>query len=407
MKSTYRILFLIRKRDLNKDKLANIMVRISISGEKAEFSSKMFIAPEMWSPLGKAIGRTKEAKNINDALDKIKIALDNQYKTILEKDGYVTPDKLRNTYLGKEIRKTTVLSLYNVKVEQKRNLVGKTIRSTTLSKYLATTKRVTDFMAYKYKKEDMPIRDVDFQFVTDYEVYLKSICECGHNSTVKHLRYLKQVVTNALKNRYITNDPFDDYTLGYKPVKKEFLIEPEIKELMKKKFIAKRLEEVRDVFLFQCFTGIAYIDAVNLTKDNIVEDGFGQKWIQLTRQKSSVQANIPLLDVPLSILKKYGRSANDKLLPLQSNQKMNEYLKEIAAVCGINKRLTTHCGRHTFGTIMLTKGVSIESVSKMLGHTNITTTQIYAKVLNQKISTEVNKVRHEFDNMAQFYRQAK
>ena len=163
MKSTYRILFLIRKRDLNKDGLANIMVRVTISRETAEFSSKMFIDPEMWSPLGKAIGRTKEAKNINDALDKIKIALDNQYKTILEKEGYVTPDKLRNTYLGKEIRKNTVLSLYNVKVEQKRNLVGKTIRDTTLSKYLATRKRVSDFMVYKYKKEDMPIRDVDFQ----------------------------------------------------------------------------------------------------------------------------------------------------------------------------------------------------------------------------------------------------
>jgi multidrug efflux pump subunit AcrB len=175
----------------------------------------MFIDPEMWSPLGKAIGRAKEAKNINDALDKIKIALDNQYKTILEKDGYVTPDKLRNTYLGKEIRNNTVLSLYDIKVEQKRNLVGKTIRDTTLSKYLATRKRVGDFMAYKYKKEDMPIRDVNFQFVTDYEVYLKSVCKCGHNSTVKHLRYLKQIITNALKNRYITVDPFDDYIAGW------------------------------------------------------------------------------------------------------------------------------------------------------------------------------------------------
>jgi integrase len=345
MKSTYRILFLIRKRDLNKDGLANIMVRITISREAVEFSSKMFIDPEIWSPLGKAIGRTKEAKKINDALDQIKIALDNHYKAILEKDGYVTPDKLRNTYLGKEIRKTTLLSLYDIKVEQKRNLVGKTIRDTTLSKYLATRKRVGDFMVYKYKKEDMPIRDVDFQFVTDYEVYLKSFCGCGHNSTVKHLRYLKQVVTNALKNRYITVDPFDDYTLGYKPVKKQFLIEPEIKRLMNKKFEVPRLEEVRDVFLFQIFTGLAYIDAANLTEENIIEDGFGQKWIQLTRQKSSVQANIPLLDVPLSILKKYKGLENGKLLPIHTNQKMNEYLKEIAALCGINKRLTTHCLR--------------------------------------------------------------
>jgi site-specific recombinase XerD len=407
MKSTYRILFLIRKKNVNKDGLTNIMVRISISGEKAEFSSLTFVKPEMWSPLGKVMGKTKESQKINDTLDRIKIALDNHYKAILDKDGYVTAEKLKDTYLGREIRKTTVLSLYDTKVEQKRNLVGKTIRDTTLSKYLATRKRVGDFMVHKYKKEDMPIRDVDFQFVTDYEVYLKSVCKCGHNSTVKHLRYLKQIITNALKNRYITVDPFDDYTLGYKPVKKEFLIEPEIKKLMNKKFEAPRLEEVRDVFLFQIFTGLAYIDAANLTNDNIIEDGFGQKWIQLTRQKSSVQANIPLLDVPLSILKKYRGLENGKLLPIHTNQKMNEYLKEIASLCGINKRLTTHCGRHSFGTIMLTKGVSIESVSKMLGHTNITTTQIYAKVLNQKIFTEVNKVRGELDDLAKYYKQRK
>jgi site-specific recombinase XerD len=407
MKSTYRILFLIRKRDLNKDGLANIMVRITISGEQAEFSAKEFVKPEMWSSLGKVTGRTKGAQQINDSLDRIKIALDKHYKAILEKEGYVTPDKLRDTYLGKEIRNNTVLSLYNIKIEQKRNLVGKTIRCTTLSKYLATQKRVGDFMVYKYQKVDMPIRDVDFQFVTDYEVYLKSVCGCGHNSTVKHLRYLKQIITNALKNRYISIDPFDDYTLGYKPVKKEFLIEPEIKKLMNKKFESKRLEEVRDVFLFQIFTGLAYIDAANLSEDNIIEDGFGQKWIQLTRQKSSVQANIPLLDIPLSILKKYKGLENGKLLPIHTNQKMNEYLKEIASLCGINKRLTTHCGRHSFGTIMLTKGVSIESVSKMLGHTNITTTQIYAKVLNQKIFVEVNKVRGELDGLTKFYKQRK
>ncbi|MDR1678645.1 MAG: site-specific integrase [Prevotellaceae bacterium] len=187
-------------------------------------------------------------------------------------------------------------------------------------------------------------------------------------------------------------------------MKKEFLIEPEIRLLMGKQFESKRLAEVRDVFLFQIFTGLAYIDAANLTVDNIIEDGWGQKWIQLTRQKSSVQANIPLLEVPLAILKKYSGLADGKLLPIHSNQKMNEYLKEIAALCGINKRLTSHCGRHSFSTLMLTKGVSIESVSKMLGHTNITTTQIYAKVLNQKIATEVNRVRSEFDGMGVLYR---
>lgn len=407
MKSTYRILFLLRKNRVNKEGLSNVAVRITIGGEAVEFNTHLSVPPNLWNPIGRLNGRTKEAQKANDALHKMRADIGKHHDTIYEKYGYVTPEKLRDAYLGVEIQRNTLLSLYNIKVEQKENLVGKTIRSTTLSKYLATRKRVTDFIQYQYKKEDLPVKEVDFQFVTDYEVYLRTVCNCGHNSCVKHLRYLKQIISIALKNRYITNDPFDDYKLGYKPVNKEFLIEPEIKKLMNKKFGAKRLEEVRDVFLFQIFTGLAYIDAANLTKENIFEDGLGQKWIRLTRQKSSVQANIPLLDVPLSILKKYKGLENGKLLPIHTNQKMNEYLKEIAALCGINKRLTTHCGRHSFSTLMLTKGISIESVSKMLGHTNITTTQIYAKVLNQKIFAEVNKVRGELDDFEKYYKQRK
>lgn len=407
MKSTYRILFLLRKNRVNKEGLSNVAVRITIGGEAVEFNTHLSVPPNLWNPIGRLNGRTKEAQKANDALHKIRADIGKHHDTIYEKYGYVTPEKLRDAYLGVEIQRNTLLSLYNIKVEQKENLVGKTIRSTTLSKYLATRKRVADFIQYQYKKEDLPVKEVDFQFVTDYEVYLRTVCNCGHNSCVKHLRYLKQIISIALKNRYITNDPFDDYKLGYKPVNKEFLIEPEIKKLMNKKFGVKRLEEVRDVFLFQIFTGLAYIDAANLTKENIFEDGLGQKWIRLTRQKSSVQANIPLLDVPLSILKKYKGLENGKLLPIHTNQKMNEYLKEIAALCGINKRLTTHCGRHSFSTLMLTKGISIESVSKMLGHTNITTTQIYAKVLNQKIFAEVNKVRGELDDFEKYYKQRK
>ncbi|MDR1717021.1 MAG: site-specific integrase [Prevotella sp.] len=407
MKSTYRILFYIRKTRPNKDGLVTIAIRITIDGDSLEFNPKLFVNPEIWNPIGRVEGRTKEAKETNDALDKIRMDLKKHYDNIYERDGFVTSEKLRDAYLGLEIQKNTVLSLFDIKIEQKRNLIGNTIRDTTFVKYQATRNRIGEFIRNKYNKEDLPIREVNFQFISDYEIYLKSVCRCGHNSSVKHLRFLKQIVTNALKNHLISVDPFDNYKLGYKPVNKEFLIEPEIKKLMNKKFEAKRLEEVRDVFLFQIFTGLAYIDAANLTSENIIEDSFGQKWIRLTRQKSSVQANIPLLDIPLSILKKYKGLANGKLLPIHTNQKMNEYLKEIASLCGINKRLTTHCGRHSFGTIMLTKGVSIESVSKMLGHTNITTTQIYAKVLNQKIFSEVNKVRGEFDDMMRFYKQRK
>lgn len=275
MQNTYRILFLIRKK-LNQNGLCAISVRISINKEKAEFNSLQYIKPELWSQTGRVIGRTKESQQINEALDKIKIALDRHYKILLEKDGYVTADKLRDTYLGREIRENSILALYDMKIEQKRSLVGKTIKSATLSKYLATQKRVTEFIKYKYKKDDLQIRDVDFQFITDYQVYLRSIANCGHNSTVKHMRYLKQILTIALKNRYISHDPFDDLSLSYKPVQKQFLIEPEIKKLLAKDFDCERLEEVRDIFASQCFTGVAYIDVMNLTKDNIFEDGFAQ-----------------------------------------------------------------------------------------------------------------------------------
>lgn len=407
MKSTYRVLFYIRKTRPNKDGLVTIAIRITIDGESIEFNPKLFVNPAIWNPIGRAEGRTKEAKAINDAIDKIRTDLKTLYEELYDKNGYVTPEKLRDAYLGVDVQKYTLLSMYDQLVEQKRCLVDKTIRNTTLSKYTTTRRRIEDFLLHQYNKKDIPLREINYQFISDYEVYLKSVCNCGHNSSVKHLRYLKKVLTNALKNRYISSDPFEEYKLGYKPVNKEYLLESEIKKLMTKKFTAKRLEEVRDVFLFQCMTGIAYVDVVNLTKNNVIEDSFGQKWIRLNRQKSSVQANIPLLEIPLAILKKYKNLPNGKLLPIYSNQKMNEYLKEIAALCSINKRLTTHCGRHTFGTIMLTKGVSIESVSKMLGHTNITTTQIYAKVLNQKIISEVNKVRSEFDELKRFYKQSK
>ena len=405
MKSTYRILFFIRKTRLNKDGLVAVSIRITIDGEYIEFNPKLFVNPEIWNPIGRAEGKTKEAREINQAVDKVRTDLKNLYDTIYDRDGYVTPEKLRNSYLGVDIQQNTLLSMYDKLVEQKRCLVGNTITYTTLEKYLATQRRMSEYILYQYNKKDIPLKEVNYQFVNNYEIYLKSQSGCGHNSSVKHLRYLKKILTDALKNRYITTDPFDNYRLGYKAVDKEYLLESEVKKLLSKKFTVKRLEEVRDIFVFQCFTGIAYIDVANLTIDNIIEGENGEKWIRLYRQKSSVQANVPLLEIPQIILEKYNGKNDEKLLPMHTNQKMNSYLKEIADLCGIKKRLTTHCGRHTYATIMLTKGVSIESVSKMLGHTNITTTQIYAKVLNQKIANEVNKVRSEFDELKSYYTQ--
>jgi len=196
MKSTYRVLFYIRKTRPNKDGSATIAIRITIDGESIEFNPKLFINPSIWNPIGRAEGRTKEAKEINDALDKIRSDLKNHYHEIYERDGYVTPTKLRDAYLGLDVQKYTLLSMYDSLVEQKRNLVNKAIRSTTLSKYTATRKRIEDFLLHQYSKKDMSLREVNYQFISDYEIYLKSVCNCGHNSSVKHLRYLKKFSTS-------------------------------------------------------------------------------------------------------------------------------------------------------------------------------------------------------------------
>ena len=218
MKSTYRVLFFIRKTRINKDGLATVNTRITIDGEALEFSTKLSVNASLWNPIGKMTGKTKEARESNDALDKIKADLKYHYENLFNRDGYVTPEKLRDSYLGIEIQQYTLLMLYDKKVEQKSNLVGKVIRETTLFKYLATKRRMGDFLQYQYMKEDIPVRDVNFDFVLNYETYLKSVCDCGHNSSVKHLRFLKQILTDALKNRYITHDPFQNYQLSYKPV---------------------------------------------------------------------------------------------------------------------------------------------------------------------------------------------
>jgi hypothetical protein len=341
MKSTYRILFFTRKARLNKDGLVAITTRITIDGESIEFNPKLYVNPKIWNPIGRAEGKTKEEREINQAMDKVRIDLKNLYDNIYDRDGYVTPEKLRNAYLGIDIQQNTLLSMYDKLVEQKRCLVGNSIKDTTLEKYLATRRQISEYIIYQYDKKDIPLKEVNYLFVSNYEIYLKSMSGCGHNSSVKHLRYLKKILTDALKNRYIVIDPFDNYRLGYKAVDKEYLLESEVKKLLSKKFTVKRLEEVRDIFVFQCFTGIAYIDVANLTIDNIIEGENGEKWIRLYRQKSSVQANIPLLEIPQIILEKYKGREDGKFLPIHTNQKMNAYLKEIADLCGIKKRLTT------------------------------------------------------------------
>ena len=230
---------------------------------------------------------------------------------------------------------------------------------------------------------------------------MRSVRKCANNTAVKYIKNFHKIINICLANGWLTKDPFANYKSKVKEVIREYLTEREIQDLMEKELVSDRLELVRDIFIFSCFTGLAYIDVKQLSNDNIVLGIDGDKWINKNRQKTDTSSRIPILPTAQFIIDKYANHPvcvnEDKLLPIFSNQKMNAYLKEIATVCGINKELTFHIARHTFATtVTLSNGVPIETVSKMLGHTNLKTTQHYAKILDKKISEDMKILKDKF-----------
>jgi site-specific recombinase XerD len=256
-------------------------------------------------------------------------------------------------------------------------------------------------LEWKYNISDIEITKIDHAFITEYEFYLRSVRNCANNTAVKYIKNFNKIIKLCLANHWIDRNPFANYKSKVKEVERVYLSEEEIQSITNKDFKNERLSLVRDIFLFSCFTGLAYIDVKNLTKSHISIGIDGDKWIFTHRQKTETASKIPILPVTQMIIDKYEnhpQSKNqEKLLPILSNQKMNAYLKEIAGVCKIDKELTFHIARHTFATtVTLTNGVPIESVSKMLGHKNLRTTQHYAKVLDKKVSEDMKILRDKF-----------
>lgn len=401
-KSTFRILFYLRKNYLNKSGKAGIMVRLTVNGDMVQFSSKLDIEPALWdTKAGKAIGNSVKARQMNSMLDDIRTALNNHYRYVESRDSFVTAEKVRNAFLGYEVRQQTLLELFKQHNEDASKLNGISKAPATLVKYDRTYRRLEEFMKAKYKVSDIALREIDHKFVTDFEFYLRTVSRCNENTTGKFMQIFRKIVLIAKNNGWITIDPFANYHIHMKAVDRGYLTEQELERILEKDFDSRRLEQVRDVFIFSCFTGLSYVDVRNLTKENVVTSFDGKLWLQLHRQKTSTAVNLPLLKTPLAILKKYEDKMPDgRLLPVSSNQKLNSYLKEIADVCGIKKNLTFHLARHTFATTTtLAKGVPIETVSKMLGHTNIKTTQIYARITNDKIREDMEMLAGKLEGI--------
>lgn len=391
MQSTFRILFYLKRDKQKADGTVPIWCRITIDGQAARFNTKTSLNPDLWdAKAAKAIGKSKEVDAINSLLDAINASIHKVYYDLQILENNVNAELVKNRFLGLEVKNQTVLELFKRHNEDIEKQVGINRTKATLQKYEIAYKRVSDFIQEYYHLSDISLKDVNHDFLRNFEVYLVTSCKCGPNTTAKFLQRFRTIIILAKNNGWIQKDPFANFKIRFQKVDRGYLTQEQIEILMNKDFSLKRLEQVRDIFVFCCYTGLAYIDVSKLRQSNIRKSFDGKLWIMGKREKTGISFNIPLLDIAKEILDKYaGTLPDDKALPVLSNQKMNSYLKEIGTLCGINKELTFHLARHTFATLTLSKGVSIESVSKMLGHSNIKTTQIYAKITDAKVSNDM------------------
>ncbi|MCI7069868.1 MAG: site-specific integrase [Bacteroides pyogenes] len=392
MRSIFRVMFYLRSNYVNKNGKASVMIRIYLDSERTSLgASGVYVSPEQWdSKNNKVKGRTSEALQTNLQLEGIRAHLTSMYKK-MEADECLSVELIKSKFLGKKTEMDTIIDLFDAYIANQSKLVGISISSTTLKKYDVCKRHFQNFLEEQYKRSDLFIKEVVYAVVFDFDLYLRTIARQNVNTANKTMRTFRTVILFGNKLGLFRTDPF----VGYKPQStvhtRGFLTDEELISIMKKEFSLQRLSFVRDIFIFSCFTGLSYIDISMLRYGNIVYMN-DQKWIMTNRKKTNIESNVLLLEIPEQIIEKYHNDeATDESLifPMLSNQKTNSYLKEIADLCGIKKNLTFHMARHTFATMSLSKGVPMESVSKMLGHTNIKTTQIYARITNKKIEHDM------------------
>ena len=349
MRSTFSILFYIKKSALKSNGNAPIMARITLNGEIAQFSLKSEVNPKDWNPRAQRVnGKSAEAVKLNGLLDNSRAILFRHYREISERDATISVEKVKNAFLGFKTSGLYLLELFDKHILSLESKIGKDLLRVTYLRYIRVRNRLEIFMKSKYKISDIDLREINYSFICDFEIFIKSNYSCGHNATMKLIKHLRTVMLIAKNNGWIQMDPFVNYKFNIEKTDRSFLTQDELDSIMKKTFSIKRLEQVRDVFLFSCFTGLAYIDVFNLRKNNIREAFDSNLWIIGKRVKTNVSYNVPLLDVPKMILEKYkGTLPNEEMLPVISNQKMNAYLKELADLCGIDKLLTFHTASHT------------------------------------------------------------
>lgn len=390
-----KIKMIAHKGKPNKSGRVPILMQLTIGQQTCHISTKQNILPEKWGD-GKPIGHTREDQAITAVLEEIRTKAYNKFLQLQGQNINVTPERLKQALLGKDqVQPRGYVEIFDQWLVEYSKMVGITTSKRTLDKYILVRNRLQDYIASQLGVKDISLEEVTPKFLSNFDNYLRVEYNMANNHAMKIRQKLRTIYKVAIDNGWVSKNPFSTVKIHFDPVERDVLTKSELTALIQTDMIFDRLEKMRDVFVFACFTGLAHCDVAGLTKENIITDEAGQVWLKTHRQKTSEVVDIPLLEIPQLIIKKYQgmKELNGKLLPTLTNSCSNLYLKEVAVRCGINKTLTFHMARHTFATtVTLSNGVPIESVAKMLGHRNIRTTQIYAKVIKDKLAEDMNNL---------------
>lgn len=398
VRSSFAILFFIRESRVRKDGTASIEVVLTVNGERCAFSTGKRVKSCNWDKAKQQVkGKDEEAQSLNNYLKAIKAKLYQKEAELLDRGFIITAELLRDAYFDKveSLKEKTLFEVFEEHNQEQEKLVGNGVSKATYWISVYTVRLLKEFVQQKYKREDLYLRELNLNFIQSFHSFLRIDKGMAQNSSTKHLKLLKKIVNLAVANSYMTTNPFITYKIEREPVEIDFLDEEELRKIINFDTPLPRLERAKDMFLFGCFTGLSYIDIKTLAPEHFEKDNTGRIWIKKRRVKTGVLSRIPLLPIAKLILDKY--KGGEKLLPIQDPADINKYLKDIAILCDIKKRITFHTSRHTFAsTVTLANNISLEVVSKMLGHTNTRMTTHYAKLIDKCIGEQMDRLMETF-----------
>ncbi|EGJ99490.1 MULTISPECIES: site-specific integrase [Dysgonomonadaceae] len=394
-RSTFAILFYINRTKIRKDGMCQLLCNISIDAESQQVGTKVSVDPSLWdSSTGRAAGRSRNAFQVNQAIDLLTVRIKKHHKEIKESLGFVTAELVKNALKGIAQKPLTLMQLFKEHNDEFEKRVGIDRKKEAHAQYGVTYNHLLAFIRKKYDTDDVTLRSLDLRFYEDFDLFLRTDKGLQQKTVHQHLYNFKKITKRAFNQGTLRRDPYMKLFPELPPLKSRHLKLEDLEKLMQCQLDKPNLCRARDLFVFSTFTGLCHADLTKLSDEHIEQTEDGSLWIHMKRQKTGTEFNVRLLEIPLKIMEKYRPEKKDKhIFQVYGRGYMGKLLREIAKKCAIG-HISFHTARHNFGThITLSQGVPIETVSRMMGHKNIATTQIYAKVTDKKVDEDMKRLR--------------